>query len=348
MFLRRAATVEALDMKAIWKSVVTVMLLLSGAIIQATPPFKSNPPNEPAAIIDALIARDHRNLGRVSGWMDIEYSPLFESFPPYVVTRVKDARGKPIDRERASAFAMCAQRMIVKNIRVGKVLQTPDPTRPVNQPKGLTREVLVTVNAEVLALELWKPDAIPEDQRCSWLGLEVQNTKTGKREAYFDNVDDDQALLKMMKQFGPMEGRYVMVEPHRRHWSYAISMVLPVSGKGLKRHFDRDAELGKKDFVDATEPRWLIQAPYPPVGLHIDAAIKETVGVIARNKNMAISSCRFALAEALHVDTKAVHVDLVDPICQSSASVQSEFTSRKNNEKRLEVLQSIRNGASHE
>jgi hypothetical protein len=335
-------------MKAIWKIIPTVLLSLSGVIAHAASPFKSNPPNEPAEIIDALIARDFRNLGRVSGWMDIEYSPLFESFPPYVMTRVKDAKGKPIDREEAPTFAKCSQRMIVKSIKVGKVLQAPDPTAPAYQPKGLTREVLVTVDAEVLALELWKTDAIPEDQRCSWLGLEVQNTKTGKREAYFDNLDDDQALLKMMKQFGPMEGRYVIVEPHRRHWSYAISMVLPISGKGLKRHYDRDAELGNKDFIDAAEPRWLIQEPYPPEGLHIDAAIKDAVSSIAHNKNMAIGTCRFALAEALHVDTKTIRVDLASSICQASASVQSDLKNRQNNEKRLEVLQRIRNGANHE
>ena len=346
MLLRRAATVEALNMKAIWKSVVTVLLLLSSAITQATPPFKSNPPNEPAAIVDALIARDYRKLGRVSGWMDIEYSPLFESFPPYVVTRVKDVRGKPFDRERASAFAMCSQRMIVKNIKVGRVQLAPDPSAPVNQPKGLKREVLVTVDAEVLALELWKTDAIPEEERCSWLGLEVQNTKTGKREAYFDNLDDDQALLKMMKQFGPMEGRYVIVEPNRRHWSYAIAMVLPMSGKGLKRHFDRDAELGKRDFVDATEPRWLIQEPYPPVGLHIDAAIRDAADSAKHERELAEGSCDFAVAGSRGTKSRLVRENINDPICNDSDAVQSRLRSEKYFLERASLLNRIKQGSN--
>lgn len=302
----------------------------------------TSPPNEPRAIVQAIIARDLKNLGRHSGWQYLEYTPLFESFPPYTPTRVVNSNGTVSVIDEVSTFGRCAQTMLVNSIKVKDVINAPDPTSPVGQPKALANEVLVIVQAEVVALRLLKPDAIPVSDRCSWLGLEVRNTKTGKRESYFDNVDDDQALLQMMKQFGEVKGNYVIVEPHRRHWEYAISMRLPRTGKGLRRHYNRDAEIGKRDWVDAIEPRWLIQEPYPPEAWHVRTAVKNIERVMTNVRNGAIPrACGFAMARAHGVSPNSVKPNLADPACKTSKSVQEEMQGLQVLADELELLRQI-------
>lgn len=304
----------------------------------------TSPPNEPRAIVQAIIARDLKNLGRHSGWQYLEYTPLFESFPPYTPTRVVEPNGSVSVREEVSTFGRCAQTMLVKSIKIKEVLNAPDPTSPVGQPKALVNEVLVVVQAQVLALKLHKPDAIPVSDRCSWLGLEVQNTKTGKRESYFDNVDDDQALLQMMKQFGEVKDNYVIVEPHRRQWEYAFSMRLPRTGKGALRHFDRDAPIGYKKFIDAVEPRWLIQEPYPPEAWHTSTAVKHVKEVIDGIRNQALSQCRFAMSDALGVAVRNVKPTLDDPNCKTSKSVQEELEHMHRRTLELQIVKEIEMG----
>lgn len=321
-----------------------VVATLSSVAAYAEPPFQSNPPNEPDAIAKALVARDLKNLGRYTGWQDIEYTPLFESYPPHNIRQVKGADGKVTEHEDIPTFGTCAQTMLVRSIKVKQVLHAPDPLSSVNQPKTSPNEVLVILEAEVLALRLLSMEAIPESYRCSWLGLEVQNTKTGKRESYFDNVDDDKALLKMMKQFGEVRGDYIIVEPHRRHWEYAISMRLPHTGKGARRHYDRTAELGKRDFVDAVEPRWLIQEPYPPQAWHISTATKQVSEIIERVKNSALRSCMFAISKASGVDVRKVTVSLENPVCEASVSVQEELEKIRQSKLELQIVRDIELG----
>lgn len=323
---------------------IGVVLLIAGSLVQAQMPFQANPPNEPGAIVKAMIARDLKNLGRYSGWQDIEYTPLFESYPPHNIRQVKGVDGKVTEHEDIPTFGTCAQTMLVKSIKVKKVLSAPDPLSPVSQPKASPNEVLVILEAEVLALRLLSMDAIPENYRCSWLGLEVQNAKTGKRESYFDNVDDDKALLKMMKQFGEVKGDYVIVEPHRRHWEYAVSMRLPRTGKGARRHYDRNAELGNRKFVDAVEPRWLIQEPYPPAAWHIGTSTKHVKEIIERVKTSALSSCAFAISRATGVDVHKVTEDLENPVCKASKSVQEELEKIRQSKLELQIVRDIELG----
>jgi hypothetical protein len=327
-----------------WRKIVGVVLFLACSLVQAQMPFQGNPPNEPGAIVKAMIARDLKSLGRYTGWQDIEYTPLFESYPPHNIRRVKGADGKVTEHEDIPTFGTCAQTMLVKSIKVKKVLGAPDPLSPVSQPKASPNEVLVILEAEVLALRLLSMDAIPESYRCSWLGLEVQNTKTGKRESYFDNVDDDKALLKMMKQFGEVKGDYVIVEPHRRHWEYAVAMRLPHTGKGLRRHYDRTAEIGYRIFIDAVEPRWLIQEPYPPEAWHISTATKHVKEIIEGVKISALSSCAFAISRATGVDVRKVSEDLENPACKASKSVQKQLEDIRQSKLELQIVRDIELG----
>ena len=307
--------------------------------------------NEPAAIVKAMLARDLQRLGRYTGWNEIEYLPLGESFPPYIVTKVKGSDGKEHESEEVPTLGRCAQRMVVKNAKVSRVENAPDPTSPVNESKGLRNEMLVIVQAEVLALRLDHQDAIPENERCSWLGLRVKNTQTGKNEVYFDNVDNDRALLKMMKQFGKANGEYVVVDPHRRQWEYAVSMRLPLTGKGELRHYFVSRELGGNKFVDATEPRWLIQEPYPPEAWHIDTAIAFVQELIDRGVSDARSSCHFALVKAFGIsliNARKIKAEMNMPICRDSKEVQKDisFTNSRRNE--LEILRQIKMEMNHE
>ena len=335
------------DHKAIsyWRLCLGAALLVTSALVHAQMPYLANPPNEPGAIVKAMIARDLKNMGRYSGGQDIEYTPLFESYPPYIVKRKIEPNGRVSELEEVPTFGACAQTMLVKSIKVKEVLNAPDPLSPVGQPKALPNDVLVVLQAEVLALHLWKQDAIPERNRCSWLGLEVQNTKTGKRESYFDNVDDDQSLLKMMKQFGETKGDYIIVDPHRRHWEYAVAMQLPRSGKGLRRHYLRDAELGKRQYVDAVEPRWLIQEPYPPEAWHISVAVKNVREIAEGIKQQALSACAFAIAKASGGDVRKVSKKLEDPACVADASVQRDLANARRRMLELQIVKDIESGA---
>ncbi len=305
--------------------------------------YETRPPNEPVAIVKSMLARDLKNLGRY-GSSEIDYMPLAESFPPYDIVKVKDKDGKVHEQENVPTFGRCAQTMLVKSIKVKNAERAPDPLSPVSAPKALQREALVVVQAEVLALRLEHLDAIPENERCSWLGLQVKNTKTGKTEAYFDNVDDDRALLKMMKQFGTVRGNYVIVDSHRRQWEYAVSLRLPFTGKGEKRHWSRD----KGDFVDATEPRWLIQDPYPPEAWHIDTATAYARQRIQGGINYAEMDCRFALSKASGIDVQKVKVDLAAPACKESKSVQKDLASANSMRLELEVLNQVKKEMNHE
>lgn len=337
--------VRGTGMKKFSQKSPALLLLIAGSLVQAQMPFQSNPPNEPGAIVKAMIARDLKKLGRYSGWQDIEYTPLFESYPPHNIRRVKGADGKVTEHEDIPTFGTCAQTMLVKSIKVKKVLGAPDPLSPVSQPKASSNEVLVILEAEVMALRLLSMDAIPENYRCSWLGLEVQNTKTGKRESYFDNIDDDQAMLKMMKQFGEIKGDYIIVEPHRRQWEYAVSMRLPRTGKGERRHYDRTAELGDRKFVDAVEPRWLIQDPYPPEAWHISTAVKHVREIIEGIKNSAIRQCMFAMSNATAIDVrKATEQSLETPVCKASASVQEKLERIRHRTQELQLVRNIESG----
>jgi hypothetical protein len=320
-----------------------LLFVMSIVLAQAAPPLlNNNPPNEPAAIVTSLLARDWRHLRRYSGWTDVEYTPLFESFPAYNVVHSKDANGKPITQEIPPAFGHCGQTMVIQDIKVKEVLQAPDPTAPVNQSRGLSNEVLVVVQAQVLAIYLNKLDAIAPEDRCSWLGLEVRNKKTGKTESFFDNVDDDKALLKMIKSFGRLENNYLVVDPDRRSWTYAVPMLLPRSGKGLKRHFVKRTETTSQDFVDATEPRWLIQEPYVPEGVHLDVAIGETTESQKHHYNRALASCGFDIAESLGIEFKKVVKDLANPICQSSKEVQRYLNNMQIDKSNFQILQRIK------
>lgn len=321
-------------------------LMATSALGHAQMPYQANPPNEPAAIVKAMIARDLKNMGRYSGGQDIEYTPLFESYPPYIVKRKIEPNGRVSEVEEIPTFGACAQTMLVKSIKVKEVLSAPDPLSPAGQPRALSNEVLVILQAEVLALRLWKQDAIPKRNRCSWLGLEVQNTKTGKRESYFDNVDDEQALLKMMKQFGEVKGDYIIVDPHRRHWEYAVSMQLPRSGKGLQRHYLRDAELGKRQYVDAVEPRWLIQEPYPPAAWHVSTAVWNVQGVIEGLRNAALRQCRFAMSDARRTEVSKVKPSLAEPACKDSVSVQEELEKIRQSQLELQIVQELERGGT--
>jgi hypothetical protein len=340
MFTRRKYA-SILAQMALPRSVAMIFaIVFSMPAVAAPPPLNPNPPNEPAAIVSALLARDWRHLRRYTGWNEVEYTPLFESFPAYIPTTFTGPDGKAMPTEVPPTFGRCNQTMIIQDIKVKEVLQVPDPTAPVNQPRGLANEVLVIVQAQVLAIYLNKLDAVPKEDRCSWLGLEVRNSKTGKTESYFDNVDDDKALLKMIKGFGTLENNYVVVEPHRRSWTYAIPMVLPRSGKGLKRHYDKTI-LHRQDFVDATVPRWLIQEPYVPEAMHFDIAVNETIRDRKHTQNRALSSCAFALAKALEIDLKKVVINLANPVCQVSKEVQYDLSSAQHYLDRMKTLQRI-------
>lgn len=275
----------------------------------AAPQANDSPPNEPKAIVKALIGRDFRDMPRYTGGNELfEYKPIFESFPPYDIEQLKEPIGKTTTREATPTFGKCTQQMLVKDIKVTNVQYAQDPTTPVNQPRAMPYEVYVTVEAEVLALRLFDRGTIPADSRCSWLGLEVQNMQTGKREAYFDNADDSNALLKMMKQFGTVQGDYVVIDPHRRQWSYGITLFLPRTGKGRHRHYDVE----KRKYVDAAEPRWLIQDPFPPSAVHVDAAIARIAKGIKHNQELARGYCSMAIE-------KETGQQLKEPDMQNSA-----------------------------
>lgn len=319
-----------------------LLSIFSVIALAAPPKLNSNPVNEPAAIVTALLARDWWHLRRYTGWNEVEYTQLFESFPAYIATTVKGPNGKPLSTEVVPTFGRCNQTIIIQDIKVKEVLQAPDPTAPINQPRGLANEVLVIVQAQVLAIYLYKLDAVPKEDRCSWLGLEVRNSKTGKTESFFDNVDDDKALLKKIKSFGKLENNYVVVDPDRRSWTYAIPMVLPRSGKGLTRHFVKRTETTSQAFVDATEPRWLIQEPYAPEGVHIDVAIGETIRDQKYWQGMALSSCGSAVAKSLGIEFKKAAQDLKHPACMASIAVENNLSRVAVHKERFQTLQRIK------
>lgn len=328
--------------------------LAAAQTLEAEPPpgplygYQTNPANDPKAIVGAMLARDLKNLGRYTGWNEVEYTPLFESFPPYIVTRTKGEDGKVLEREDVPTFGRCAQQMIVKSAKVTKVEQAPDPLSPVTAPRGLKNEVLVTVQAEVFALRLRQEQAIPESERCSWLGLRVKNTQTGKSEAYFDHVENDRALLQMMKQFGTVQGNYVIVDPHRRQWEYAVAMRLPFTGKGELRHYQRSDKNQSGKFVDATEPRWLIQDPYPPEAWHIDAAIALNKRRTGGGNADAKGACETAIARATGVDWIKVKADFEAAVCKGSAEVQKSLAFEKSLVVERKLLQQIKKEMNHE
>jgi hypothetical protein len=180
------------------------------------------------------------------------------------------------------------------------------------------------------------------------LGLRVKNTQTSKNEAYFDHLDNDRALLQMMKQFGTVQGNYVIVDPHRRQWEYAVAMRLPFTGKGELRHYQRSDKNQSGKFVDATEPRWFIQEPYPPEAWDIDAAIalnkQRTGGGIAA----ALKHCRSAISDLNRVDWSEVRVDLDSATCQQSAKVQQALAFERSLGSEFKLLQRIKKEVSHE
>lgn len=102
--------------------------------------YQANPPNDPKAVVSAMLARGLKNLGRYTGWNEVEYTPLFESFPPYIVTRTKGDDGKVHERQDVLAFGRCAQQMTVKSAKATKLEQAPDPLSPVTAPRGLKNE----------------------------------------------------------------------------------------------------------------------------------------------------------------------------------------------------------------
>lgn len=326
-----------------WATVISIAL--GGLPAAADTTNSNNPPNDPRAIVNAMIGRDLKALGRYTGWNEIEYQTLFESYPPYEITRSKNAKGLWEENESVPTFGNCAQKLIVNNIKVLDVLRAPNPLSPIDRPKAAPNEVLVVVEADVLAIDLRELDVIPEQERCSWLGLQVQNAKTGKRESYFDNVDDDRALLKMMKQFGTMKGNYVVIEPQRRRWRYAVSMRLPFTGKGLQRHYDKTGESGQHKFVDAIEPRWLIQDPYPPEAWHIKTAIEQELIAIDNTKMSALRNCRFELSDALGIASGKVGPNLDNPICKRSQSVNKELNAAQLRVDRLKILKDLELGS---
>ena len=349
---RRQTSKDCLIRRSGWaKEMKVAVALVIGLVICASAlaqvndalwRYQTNPQNHPGAIVSAMLARDLKNLGRYTGWTEVEYTPLFESFPPYIVTRTKGDDGQMHEREEVPTFGRCAQQMIVKSAKVTKVEQAPDPLSAVNAPRGLKNDVLVTVKAEVLALQLDRQDEIPENERCSWLGLKVQNTQTGKTESYFDYVDNDRALLQMMKQFGTLKGNYVIVDPHRRQWEYAVSMRLPFTGKGERRHFQQSDPNESGKFVDAVEPRWLIQDPYPPEAWHIDSATKQLERRKGGGTSDALKYCRLAMSKAYGLQFEKVQVNLESDVCTKSTQVQKYLLLEQSLSAALVLLQQIK------
>lgn len=316
---------------------IAIAAITFHAAVSAAPQANDSPVNEPKAIIEALIGRDFKGMFRYTSGSDlIEYRPLFESYPPYGIEQLKVPAGKTTTREVTPTFGKCTQEMLVKDIKVTKVQYAQDPTPPVNQPKALPYEVYVTVEAEVLALRLFNSDKVPADRRCSWLGLEVKNTQTGKREAYLDNADDGDALLKMMKQFGTVQGEYVVIDPHRRQWSYGISLFLPRSGNGQYRHYDHE----QRKYVDAVEPRWLIQDPFPPRAVYLGAAITRIVKSIENHQSLARGYCTNEIERA--TGKKPRQVDFQHPACAIRSIGQRDLDIARRFDADLEVLRKIK------
>jgi hypothetical protein len=307
------------------------------ATASAAPKADDSPANDPKAIVEALIGRDFRGMSRYTGGHELfEYKSVFESYPAYDIEQLKVPSGETTTREATPTFGKCTQEMLVKDIKVTKVEYAQDPTAPVNQPSAVPYEVYVTVEAEVLALRLFNPDKIPPDRRCSWLGLEVKNTQTGKREAYLDNADDGDALLKMMKQFGTMQGDYVVIDSHRRQWSYGISLFLPRSGRGQHRHYDYEL----RKYVDATEPRWLIQDPFPPRAVYLGASITQVLKGLEHARGMARGSCRIAIEQ--EVKQRIRQPDMKHPSCGAGSGAADYLENARYFDAQLKILRQIK------
>jgi hypothetical protein len=320
---------------------ISVLAIVFHTAADAAPRATDNPANNPKAIVEALIGRDFRDMSRYTGGNELfEYKPIFESYPAYDIEKLKDSSGKTITREATPTFGKCTQEMLVKDIKVTKVQYAQDPTKSVNQPKSVPYEVYVTVQAEVLALRLFNPDKIPADRACSWLGLEVKNTKTGKREAYFDNADDGDALLKMMKQFGAIHGDYVLIDPHRREWSYGINLLLPKSGKGLGRHYDNTLPIGQRKYVDAVEPLWLVQDPYPPPAIYLETVFKKTLKDFHLAHDMAFKYCQKAIERETGVSPSKPDFD--HHACGVGSGTQTELDLARRFDLRLQTLRRIK------
>lgn len=316
---------------------IAVAAIAFYAAVGAAPQTNDNPANDPKAIVEALVGRDFRDMSRYTGGHELfEYKSIFESYPPYDIEQLKVPSGKTTTREATPTFGKCTQEMLVRDIKVTKVQYAQDPTTPVNQPRAMSYEVYVAVEAEVLALRLFNPDKIPDDRRCSWLGLEVKNTKTGKREAYFDNADDSTALLKMMKQFGTIQGDYVVIDPNRRQWSYGISLFLPRIGKGQRRHYDHE----QRKYVDATEPRWWIQEPFPPQAIYLGVSIIQTVKRLEHAQGMARGSCRIAIEQATKQRIK--QPDMKHPSCGADSSTTDYLANARYFDAQLKILRQIK------
>ncbi len=315
----------------------TIVAIVFHPTLDAAPQVNDNPVNEPKAIIEALIGRDFRDMSRYTGGQELfEYKSIFESYPPYDIEQLKIPIGNTTTREATPKFGKCTQEMLVKDIKVIKTQYAQDPTTPVTHIKELSYEAYITVEAEVLALRLFNPDNIPADRRCSWLGLEIRNTQTGKREAYLDNADDSDALLKMMKQFGTVQGDYVVIDPHRRQWSYGISLFLPRSGKNQHRHYDYE----QRKYVDAAEPRWLIQDPFPPKAVYFEAAVGRITRGVEHYEGLAQGYCRLAIER--ETGKKSQAIDMNHPAC-SAQSTSAEFLKiARRFEAQLETLRKIK------
>lgn len=316
---------------------IAIAAITFHAVVNAAPQANESPANEPKAIVEALIGRDFRDMSRYTGGNELfEYKSIFESYPPYDIEQLKVPVGKATTREATPTFGKCTQEMLVKDIKVTKVQYAQDPTIPVSQTSAMSYEVYVTVEAEVLALRLFNPDKIPADRRCSWLGLEVKNAQTGKREAYLDNADDSNALLKMMKQFGMVRGDYVVIDPHRRQWSYGISLFLPRSGKGQYRHYDHE----QRKYVDALEPRWLIQDPFPPRAIYLRAAITRVVKGVEHNQGLARGYCRMAIEQ--ETGQRPQQPDMKHPTCGVPSGAPGFLDIARRFDSDLEVLRKIK------
>lgn len=322
----------------VWHGLAIVAIAFHVAA-SAAPPANDSPANDPKAIAEAFIGRDFKDMPRYTGGHELfEYKSIFESYPPYDIEQLKVPSGKTTTREATPTFGKCTQEMLVKDIKVTKVEYAQDPTTPVSQPSAMSYEVYVTVEAEVLALRLFNPDKIPADRRCSWLGLEVKNAQTGKREAYLDNADDSDALLTMMKQFGVMHGDYVVIDPHRRRWSYGITLFLPRSGKGQHRHYDHE----QRKYVDATQPRWLIQDPFPPKAVYIGTVVENTAKDLDEARGAALRYCEKAIE--LEAKLRPRQPDFNHPACGAGSNVPTELDLARRFDARLEILRKIEMG----
>ena len=328
------------------------LVLMAGLGIHSAwaeaPRINDNPANEPRAIVDAVLARDYLNYLRYPGASEgHEYQQLFQSYPPYEYRTNRDPDGKLLQKERAvPSFGKCAQIMLVKNIKTTRTDRAPDVTSPPGQLRSVPWEVYVTVDAEVVALVITEPDQIPEDRRCSWLGLAVKNTQTGETEHYFDNIDNDRALLAMMRQFGKVyEVEYakpqqrtllVLVDAHRRQWSFGYSLFLPGPNRTSKPNpSEKPGESAKPQ-----PARWRIEAPYAPPAINYQAYLTDQKRALEQYRYLATQWC---LVERVRATGKSIPPPN-DPACQpdNNPLLREYFRDLAAVERGMEFLSQIR------